>query len=198
MRRLLSLLVGAVILIVASGCGERSPVLDPKAIPTMLAGLAAAPGGDRVYFLGETFGKLPLAAAERNEASQTFFIYGSCRNSGFGEGGCSPPVEVINQPWDGPWGAVQGCSRLESLRGVPTVRFGGGRGLFAGRPLTLITVDARNEEEELRAVAALRPIAGDSAIVDLPLPTASDLAGIDGACGANPGERGPELGAPAS
>jgi len=193
MQRRPILVLYAAIAIVAAGCGlsgEQPPNLAAKDIPARLGKISSAPGGDRVYFLGETFETLALTAAEFLGGNGiVFFAYGTCR--GAGEGRCSPPVQVQNQPWDDPWDQVRGCVRLPPVRGVPAVQWGGGLTLLTGQPLWMIHIFARTEAEELRAAAALRRVAGGPATGNLPLPSRSQVAAIGKACGASAGESGP-------
>ena len=81
-----------------------------------------------------------------------------------------------------------GCSRLSSLHGVPTVDFSG-LSLFYGHPVMRLYV-VGDDADVQRAIAALRPVGGSVSSADFPPPSAADMAGIDSACGAKPGDHG--------
>jgi hypothetical protein len=85
--------------------------------------------------------------------------------------------------------STMGSSRIASIRGVPTVHFGGGTGLFIWQ--WIVQIFGMSPAAELRAAHALRTLADTSPTADLPRPPPALLAGIDKACGAQTGQSSP-------
>jgi hypothetical protein len=180
--------VASVVLVLGvTACGETSSSLSAPEISSRLQQVTASAGGQPVYFLGDKFQKWRLTDVELEHPGYAFF-YGTCHLPAFGEGGCSLPMQVQVDPFDVPWDSIVGCSRLSSLHGVPTVNLDS-LVLFYGHPLMRIYISG-DDADVKRAVAALRPVGGSLSSADFPAPSAADIAGIDSACGAKPGERG--------
>src|SRR5262245_20831695 len=111
--------------------------------------------GPPMYFAGESFGGLPLTEAQSwdSDAGEAFFAYGTCEPPE-GEGGCPVPAGMQHFAFRrSDWDRAEGCSRLRSLRGVPTARHDG-LVLFTGS--IVVKVYARDAAEDRRVVAELR------------------------------------------
>ena len=84
-----------------------------------------------------------------------------------------------------------GCSRLQPLRGVPTVE--------QDEAVSLITADLviwlawENAQQAASAAAALVEVGKEPTAADLPAPPARNVAQVDKACGAKPGDHGKEI-----
>jgi hypothetical protein len=135
----------------------------------------------RLYYLGRSFAGFPLTHAEGSWSGEATFIYGECEivdPDGFlgPEGGsCSPPmhVQIIPRRY-----IAEGCRRVRSRRGVPTVR-DGGLILFTGP--VLVKLSGRSEAEERRMAAALRSLDGSVAPSE-PLPPPQDPVAARTSC----------------
>jgi len=136
----------------------------------------------RLYYLGRSFAGFPLTHAEGSSPGEASFIYGDCEivdpDGVFGpEGGsCSPPMQVQIVPRRY---LADGCRRVRSLRGVPTVR-ADGLVLFTGP--VIIKIWGRSEAEERRMAAALRSLDGSVAPSE-PLPPPQDPIAARASCG---------------
>lgn len=83
-----------------------------------------------------------------------------------------------------------GCERLDPLRGVPTVKGGGEVTLFTADLVVNLGNLAYEPDKLARAAAALHVAGQEPNSDDLPAPPARNVALVDKACGANPGEMG--------
>ncbi len=81
-----------------------------------------------------------------------------------------------------------GCSRLEPLRGVPTVEQAESFSLFTAELVILLGV--ANPKQAAPAAAALVQVGEGPTGADLPSPSARNMALVDKACGAKPGDHG--------
>ena len=81
-----------------------------------------------------------------------------------------------------------GCSRLHPLRGVPTVEQAEAVSLFTADLVIWLGVD--NPQQAAPAAAALVEVGKGPTDADLPAPPARNVALIDKACGAKPGDHG--------
>ena len=168
-------------------------------ITATLREIAATP--DRpVYFLGRAFEGLPLSAVDQSAFhTMTSLVYGSCTLDPGPEASCEPPASVANSEVSvAMLTSVAGCRRLTSVRGVPTVDFGGGpRSVFTGHVLVTVFASGAERparEREGRALAALRSVGvGAPSHWPLPPPDPRLRPLIDRACGARPGQSGPSF-----
>jgi hypothetical protein len=87
--------------------------------------------------------------------------------------------------------ATSGCERLEPLRGVPTVQWGGAFRLFTADQVITLSRMAYTPEKIAPAVAALRVAGQEPTSEDLPAPLARNLTRVDTACGASPVGKSP-------
>ena len=211
--------LGALVALTAAGCGSGSdpPEADGSPAPSRSAAdvgsespaakteirlqQIAASTSQPIYYLGDTFNNWPLHdavifsggsgvdGATSLESGQTLSIgYGySCSGDT-----CSWKLEVTTQPVS-LTGAV-GCSRLRSLRGVPTVQWSDAVLLFTGDRAVRLGGTASHPKVAKAAAQALR-LVGEDASSGSPLtpPDASALPIIDTACGRHPGDRGPGI-----
>ena len=83
---------------------------------------------------------------------------------------------------------VDGCSRRQPLRGVPTVEQDEAVSLVSAD--LVIRVDVVNPEQAAPAAAALVEVGKEPTAADLPAPPPRNVALIDKACGAKPGDHG--------
>jgi len=87
--------------------------------------------------------------------------------------------------------ATSGCERLDPLRGVPTVQWGGAFRLFtAGQVITLSRM-AYTPEKIAPAAAALRVAGQEPTSEDLPAPLARNVTRVDTACGTSTAGKSP-------
>lgn len=84
-----------------------------------------------------------------------------------------------------------GCSRLQPLRGVPTVEQADAVSLFSGD--LVIWLGVGDPKQAVPAAAALVEVGNEPTGADLPAPPARNVVLIDKACGAKPGDTGPAL-----
>jgi outer membrane lipoprotein-sorting protein len=82
----------------------------------------------------------------------------------------------------------EGCSRLHPLRGVPTVEQAEAVSLISAD--LVIWLGVGNPEQAAPAAAALVEVGKEPTDADLPAPPARNVALIDKACGAKPGDHG--------
>jgi hypothetical protein len=142
------------------------------------------------YFLGDGYVGLPITWLSRDEGVTTI-VYGICDVPPFGEVGCAPPLQVQTRAFSAEdWSHAEGCSRLADIRGVPALDFGGGT-VLALDGVTVTVFDDRGDPQRSSAVAADVRRVGQSAPGPLQPPKPADLALVDQACGAQPGEAGP-------
>jgi hypothetical protein len=186
--------VALVALGLLAGCGSTVPDGAATAkVPAVLRELAATPDSP-VYYLGKSFDGLPLTGVARDlPPGGTTVMYGSCKKSAFGDGGCAPPVMVETGPVPGDLANMQGCSRRLPLRGVPIVESDATPTLFTGRLMVKVYFDdgAEDVKRQHKAVAALRSVAAGTAVGEpLPAPAQDLVPLIDKGCGAQPGEQG--------
>ena len=116
--------------------------------------------GPPLYYAGRSVSGLPLTEAQGSSSSSDggFFAYGTCELPE-GEGGCPLPIEIQLFRFEpAQWGAAEGCFRLPSLRGVPTVRHDG---LVLFTDSIVVKVYARDPAEERQVVAELRGLNTD-------------------------------------
>lgn len=84
-----------------------------------------------------------------------------------------------------------GCSRLQPLRGVPTFEQDEAVTLISAD--LVIRIDVLNPKQAAPAGAALVEVGKEPTAADLPAPPARNVALIDKACGAKPGDHGKEI-----
>ena len=84
-----------------------------------------------------------------------------------------------------------GCSRLQPLRGVPTVEQAEAVSLISAD--LVIWLGVGNAQQAAPAAAALVEVGKEPTAADLPAPPTRNVALIDKACGANPGDHGKEI-----
>ena len=121
-----------------------------------------------VYYAGDSVLDLPLTVVHRkpvtgfgptaNAQDAIYFLYGFC-NLPEGDGGCAPPVQVINEPaciynpslyeGQGPFGPVPDETQI---RGVPAAFFEHGERLEIQTATSTVVVYGPNENA-VRAVA---------------------------------------------
>jgi hypothetical protein len=188
MRTLRTLVTAAVVGLWAASCGRTASTAPPD-FERLLASYAAS--STPAYFLGDGYAGLPITDVSRDEGV-TQIIYGTCTVPPFSEGGCAPPLSVQTRAFtaDG-WSIAVGCSRLADIRGVPALDFGGGTVLVLDG-LTVTVFDDRSDIAKSSAAAADIRRIGQTSPGSLSRPKTADLALVDRACGAHPGEHGPE------
>jgi hypothetical protein len=81
-----------------------------------------------------------------------------------------------------------GCSRVQTLRGVPTVEQAEAVSLFSAD--LVIWLGVGNPNQAAPAAAALVEVGKGPTNANLPAPPARNVALIDKACGAKPGDHG--------
>jgi hypothetical protein len=138
--------------------------------------------GITLYWAGESFEGFPLTAAEVDLPRRALLAYGECDGESEGIDGfhCTKPqLQVQFLPFDAVgWKLASGCHTVGSLRGVPTLQFGG---------LTLVTGDgvmkvfAPNAAQSRRLALALRGLDG-ARPGPLPLPTGEQRRIVASAC----------------
>jgi hypothetical protein len=178
-----------------AGCqGAETKSLPPHRAASRVAAIAADPHDSLMYFLGLAFHDQRLARIQPpNSHGIAYAIYGTCRMPRFdSEPSCAPPIQVSTHIGPPDWPAIRGCTRIPSLRGVPTVYFGDAVGLFTGDPLVLIQVTAPKDDltgviRALRSVGGPRPRPSGARLAP---PSATERANIDRVCGPRPGEPG--------
>ena len=84
-----------------------------------------------------------------------------------------------------------GCRRLAPLRGVPAVEQAGAVSLFTADLVVWLGVAELSQAAP--AAAALAEVGADPSGADLPAPPARNVALVDHACGAHPGDHGRPL-----
>jgi hypothetical protein len=128
MRRTVAiLLVGALATTACSGSAGSAPS-GPGSNPTAVGILLGRAGSFReyaLYWLGRTYGRLPLTGVTmtrvdipnaahsrilRTHSHVVDFSYGECAAGTDDEGGCSPPFDIQNWP---------ACGRNAALYGMP-------------------------------------------------------------------------------
>lgn len=132
----------------------------------------------RVYWVGPTFGRYRLVAAD-GRAGYAGDIgdgvyYGNClsgKTSALGGSGCALPLRVNTLIYTRHANAPLGAQRNTVLRGVPATIYEGGEAieLYSGR----VAIDVRADDlaDALRAVSGLRPLNAPGAATEaLPPP----------------------------
>jgi hypothetical protein len=160
---------------------------------------AAAAKGPPSYFLGRSYAGIDLTTVEPagskvlEVGERAYFEYGTCEYAD--DSGCSPPIEVVNEPLDGledtgtnlSWITPSFCEHHFSVRGVPAV-------ISEGIELDLFTGDSYvsiykggtdSPGGDLRSMAmALRPVSGPADVTKpLPAPAKDVLDAIATTCG---------------
>ncbi|HXA53940.1 MAG TPA: hypothetical protein VNV37_03600 [Solirubrobacteraceae bacterium] len=132
----------------------------------------------RVYWVGPTFGRYRLVAADGragyNGGIGDGVYYGDClsgKTSALGGSGCALPLRVTTAIYARHANAQLGAQRNTVLRGVPATIYEGGEAieLYSGR----VAIDVRADDlaEALRAVRELRPLNAPGGVVQaLPPP----------------------------
>lgn len=143
---------------------------------------AQVQAGITLYWAGESFEGFPLTAAEVDLPRRALLAYGECDGESEGIDGfhCTKPQLLVQfLPFTAVgWRIASGCRTVESLRGVPTLQFGG---------LTLVTGDgimkvfAPNAAQSRRLALALRGLNGARSGT-LPLPTDEHRRIVASAC----------------
>lgn len=169
-----------------AGCGTgTSP--KPEQVEQRLNAIAAE--AERpVYYLGPRFRDWPLTEVGADDTGRVDAIYGTCRAA---DGGCSPPLEVINQPLDvSAWSMAVGCSRLPPVRGVPAVHFDDALVLLTGDSLVTVAVTGADTATAVAVAEQLREVGAELSRAALPPADTAALQVIEAACGKNPGDTG--------
>ena len=165
------------------------PLTAAQQITTTLREIAATPSRP-VYFLGAAFAGLPITQVGQSAFhTVTFVVYGSCHPPPGPDSSCEPPLQVVtSEIGAAQLTRVQGCRRVTSVRGVPTVNFGGNLGVFTGHVLVQVFASGAGQLAlEGRALGALRSVGlGAPSNRPLPPPDARLRVLIDRACGAAP------------
>jgi len=185
MRTVRPLLTAALLGLLAASCGGSA--MARADVERLLASSAAS--STPAYFLGDGYAGLPITNVLRDEGGTTI-VYGTCYVAPFSEGGCAPPLQVQTRtfsPED--WPNAADCSRLADIRGVPALDFGGGTVLVLDGLTITVFDDTMDAAKSGGAAADVRRV-GQAAPGPLQRPKEADLALIDTACGAQPGEHG--------
>jgi len=161
----------------------------------------AATTSQPIYYLGDTFNSWPLHDAVifsggSEVAGATSLKPGQTLSIGYGYycsgDTCRWKLEVTTAPV--PLTHAVGCSRLRSLRGVPTVQWSDAVLLFTGDRAVRLGGTSSHFEVAQAAAASLRLVGEDaSSGSPLPPPDATAVPLIDRACGRKPGDRGPGI-----
>ena len=176
------LTVVASLCLAATACsnGGTQPQGDIAGRLETVAGAEGPPS----YFLGRSYAGIDLTTVEPAGSKalavgeRAYFEYGTCEYED--EGGCSPPIEVVNEPLDGvdgigsnlSWITPSFCRHHFNVRGVPAVISQGIElDLFTGDSYVSIYKGGTNSPGgDLRSMAeALRSVSGP-ADVTKPLP----------------------------
>lgn len=187
----------AVMMFAVAGCGTGTSG-KPEQVEERLSEIAAQ--SDRpVYYLGPGFRDWPLTDVGADDTGRVDAIYGTC--FAVDDGGCSPPIDVINQPLDfAAWSVAVGCRRLPPVRGVPAVHFGDALVLLTGDSLVTVAVTGDDTATAIAAAEQLHEVGSEPSRATLPPPDTVSLQVLEGACGKNPGDAGrmePDSGGPA-
>ncbi|MGW3608013.1 hypothetical protein [Micromonospora sp. NPDC005161] len=176
----------AVLMFAVAGCGTgTSP--KPEQVEERLSEIAAE--AERpVYYLGPRFRDWPLTEVGADDTGRVDAIYGTCLAA---VDGCSPPLDVINQPLDfSAWSMAVGCRRLPPVRGVPAAHFGGALVLLTGDSLVTVAVTGDDTATAVAAAEQLRKVGAELSRAALPPPDTVALHVVEAACGKNPGDTG--------
>ena len=188
--------VGVVVLMVVAACGAAHPLtgnaLSDNEFDTAVAQVKGA--GKPAYYLGDTYGGLPLTGLDLVEENAPAFQveadYGTCDAGG--DGGCAAPVVVSTNDWR-PDLQVMHCQRLAPQLGVPAGVLMGELTLATNQQLVTVT-DFRERpagdgvQPALRALSSLRQVGQAAPVDSLPPPTPEVSAWMDEVCGAKPGQ----------
>jgi hypothetical protein len=138
--------------------------------------------GTRLYWLGESYGGLPLTATDVDLPRRGVLVYGECDGETEGVDGfhCTKAqLQVQFMPFDAvPWRLVTHCRLRASLRGVPTLRHDG---LVLVTRDGLVKIYGRTRAEDRRVALALRPVGGVRRAL-LPAPTPRQRRAVVAAC----------------
>jgi hypothetical protein len=155
--------------------------------------------GPPSYFLGRSYAGIDLSTVEPAgskalaDGERAYFEYGTCEY--VDDSGCSPPIEVVNEPLDGVegigsnlrWITPSFCRNHFYVRGVPAVISEGMElDLFTGDSYVSIYKGADNSPGgDVRSMAeALRPVSGPADVTrPLPDPVKDVLDTIAEQCG---------------
>ncbi|WP_157746249.1 hypothetical protein [Micromonospora inositola] len=185
-RRALPIWLIAVLMFAGAGCGTGTS-REPEQVEERLSQIAAE-AGRPVYYLGPRFRDWPLTEVGADETGRVGAIYGTCLAV---VDGCSPPLEVINQPLDpAAWSMAVGCSRLAPVRGVPALHFGGALVLLTGDSLVTVGVTGDDTATAIAVADQLREVGAELSRAALPPPDTAALQVVEAACGKNPGDTG--------
>lgn len=161
--------------LILSACGESES-------PASTSELTAAESYDdyALYYVGSSFGNLPLTSAALGPGSGTDrkrawdFIYGDCTPSGGDAPSCAPPLDVQN------WSI---CTRFPArypgptpetttVHGAETLPAGGGLDVYTGQ--TTVVIFGANKSQVIRS---LIPVGDDAGPNKLPPPAPGSLEG---------------------
>jgi hypothetical protein len=175
----------------AASCGGESKSMAPADVERLLESYATS--ATPAYFLGDGYAGLPITWVERDE-SVTLIVYGTCKSAPSFEPSCTPPLQVTTRAFTADyWSNVEGCSRLADVRGAPALDWGGGTALVLDGVIVQVFGDQLGDAPSSSAAAADVRRVGQAATAPLPRPKPADLALVDKACGAQPGEHGPPV-----
>lgn len=174
-RGVLSLGVAATLALTA--CGDSDDGAAGIGLPDEVRSFADY----RLFYLGESYGDLPLSSAGRGPGHgegvrrSWAFGYGECEPPE-GEGGCPLPLEVQNWSictrfpalYPGP------TPRTDPLHGAQTLPAGGGLDVYTGRTTVVIFGHGGDRAE---VVESLRPVQDDVESGRLPPPVPGALEG---------------------
>jgi hypothetical protein len=138
--------------------------------------------GTRLYWLGESFEGFPLTETDVVAPGRGHFVYGECdgESEGVDDFQCTKTqLQVQFLPFESiGWKIASGCRTVDSLRGVPTLHFGG---------LTLVTGDgivkvyAGDAARDRRMAISLRAV-GERRRANLTQPTQAQRRIVADAC----------------
>jgi hypothetical protein len=164
----------AALVALLAGCGAQeqprtSAPPQPAVSSLELERIRAGRDGP-VYYLGDSFERLPLTHAE-GSARGVFFVYGKCHGEGEGDSyRCAgPQVQLQQTPIASParYGMpYRGCVRT-TVKGVPAGQFDGFE-VYTGE--ALVKIYARDFREAKHAAEELRPLGADEPAGSLPIP----------------------------
>ena len=188
--------VGVVVLMVVAACGAAHPLtgnaLSDNEFDTAVAQVQAA--GKPAYYLGDTYGGLPLTGLDLVEENAPAFQveadYGTCDAGG--DGGCAAPVLVSTNDWRPDLQGLH-CRRLDPQLGVPAGEVMGELTLVTGEQLVTVS-DFRERpggdgiEQAIRALGSLRKVGEGGALATLPPPAPEVASWLDELCGTTPGQ----------
>lgn len=206
--RLSLAVLGVTLTLFVAGCGETADAPPPSGLESELRQIAATTTATPIYYLGAEFAGEVLsdvvifnddigAEAEDDHSldpgQSLLIIYGeSCDAM---DGTCSPTFEVRTEPFHPErYEQAEGCRRLSSLRGVPTVQQADAVCWFTAELVVRLGGTGDVPKHASAAATALREVGQDqSTDGKLPAPRGHIVSLVDKACGQKPGDEGPPI-----